>query len=305
MRELLQVLAATKPLVLALDDLHWADQARASSSARCCDDRRPRAVLLAFAVRPRQLREQLFHRPRAGAPRRGAGPDRARRPDADEARELLGDAVDDAAAGALHAESGGNPFYLEQLARTVRRAVPGEATARTSCSATSRSRGRGRRPARGARAAVGGARGVLEGAAVAGDPFEIELAAAGAQSPRRRRSWRSTSCSPGPRPRRRRSPGGSGSATRSCGARSTRPRPAACGSGARAVRGGARGARRLGAARAHHVERSARAGDAAAVALLREAGRAAWQRAPASAARWFAGALRLLPANAGAQERVE
>ena len=41
------------------------------------------------------------------------------------------------------------------------------------------------------------------------------------------------------------------------------------------------------AERAHHVERSARQGDAAAVATLREAGEAAAQRAPASAARWF------------------
>ena len=58
-------------------------------------------------------------------------------------------------------------------------------------------------------------------------------------------------------------------------------------------------------ARAHHVERSARQGDAAAVAVLREAGDAAAQRAPASAARWFEGALRLLPESAPAEERVE
>jgi hypothetical protein len=45
---------------------------------------------------------------------------------------------------------------------------------------------------------------------------------------------------------------------------------------------------------AHHVERSAREGDLGAVAVLREAGEAALRLAPASAARWFAGALRLL-----------
>ena len=55
----------------------------------------------------------------------------------------------------------------------------------------------------------------------------------------------------------------------------------------------ARGA--TAAARAHHVERSAREGDVGAVAVLREAGEAAARLAPASAARWFAEALRLLP----------
>ena len=55
----------------------------------------------------------------------------------------------------------------------------------------------------------------------------------------------------------------------------------------------------------HHVERSARQGDEAAIALLREAGEAAAPRAPASAARWFAAALRLLPAAAPVDRRVE
>ena len=59
------------------------------------------------------------------------------------------------------------------------------------------------------------------------------------------------------------------------------------------------------AARAHHVELSARPGDAAAVAVLREAGEAAAQRAPATAARWFDGALRLISDSAPAEERVE
>ena len=55
----------------------------------------------------------------------------------------------------------------------------------------------------------------------------------------------------------------------------------------------ARGA--TAAARAHHVERSARQGDIEAVAVLREAGETAARLAPESAARWFGAALRLLP----------
>ena len=65
----------------------------------------------------------------------------------------------------------------------------------------------------------------------------------------------------------------------------------------------ARGA--AAAARAHHVERSAREGDTEAVAVLREAGEEAVRLAPASAAHWFGGALRLLPQTAPAEERVE
>ena len=59
------------------------------------------------------------------------------------------------------------------------------------------------------------------------------------------------------------------------------------------------------AERAHHVERSARQGDAAAVATLREAGEAAALRVPASAAAWFGEALRLLPDTAPDEVRVE
>ena len=65
----------------------------------------------------------------------------------------------------------------------------------------------------------------------------------------------------------------------------------------------ARGA--TAAARAHHVERSAREGDVAAVAVLREAGEEAVRLAPASAAHWFGDALRLLPQTAPAEERIE
>ena len=51
------------------------------------------------------------------------------------------------------------------------------------------------------------------------------------------------------------------------------------------------------AARAHHVERSAKVGDEAAAAVLEQAGHQAAARAPAIAARWFEAALRLLGAT--------
>jgi DNA-binding CsgD family transcriptional regulator/tetratricopeptide (TPR) repeat protein len=59
------------------------------------------------------------------------------------------------------------------------------------------------------------------------------------------------------------------------------------------------------AARAHHIDISAKVGDRGAVTTLTDAGRQSAQRAPATAARWFTGALRLLPDTAPAGERVE
>ena len=124
--------------------------------------------------------------------------------------------------------------------------------------------------------------------------------------PRRRRSTRSTSCCGSTSFARPTCPAASASGTRSSAGRSTRPRRGGWRLGAHERCADALAARGASAAaRAHHVERSARQGDAAAVAILREAGEAAAQRAPASAARWFAAALRLLPRRAPAQERVE
>ena len=83
-------------------------------------------------------------------------------------------------------------------------------------------------------------------------------------------------------------PDGFASATHSCVEPCMSRPPAVGGSEPTNDCAGTRRARSSAAARAHHVERSARQGDAAAVAVLREAGEARPKR-PASAARWFAG----------------
>src|ERR671930_1484708 len=305
-RQLLEHLATTKPLVLVLDDFHWADSASAELLGALL--RRPpaAAVLIALAVRPRQMPERL-----------AATLERAQRATTltrielgpltqAEARDLLGEAGEGAEAAGFYEESGGNPFYLEQLARSLE-GTGADATATAAMSA-----------AIGVPSTVAaalteelallsdGTRLVLEGAAVAGDPFEPELAAAAAATSEAAAMdavdellqldlIRTTDV---PRRFRFRHP-----LVR------------------RAIYETTRGGWRLGAhercsealaargasaaARAHHVERSAREGDLAAVAVLREAGETAARLAPASAARWFAGALRLLPQNAAAQERVE
>jgi ATP/maltotriose-dependent transcriptional regulator MalT len=305
-RALLAQLAATKPLVLVLDDLHWADSASVELLGALL--RRPpaAAVLMALAHRPRQMPERL-----------AAALEQAHRAAAltrlelaaltpSESRELLGETIDVADAGVLYEESGGNPFYLEQLARSLARVGADTRSSESSSTLT------------GIPAAVAAslseelallskpARLVLEGAAVAGDPFEPELAAAAAATPE---------------------------ATAMDGVdeflelelvRSTDvPRrflfrhPLVRRAVYEAIAGGwrlgahercaeallARGA--SAASRAHHVERSARVGDLGAVAVLREAGESVVRLAPESAARWFANALRLLPDTAPAQERAE
>jgi ATP/maltotriose-dependent transcriptional regulator MalT len=305
-RALLEQLAATRPLVLVLDDFHWADSASVELLGALLRRLPAEAVLIALADRPRQMPEGL-----------AAALERARREGVltriglgalslTEAREFLGEALDATAAAALHEESGGNPFYLEQLARSLERAGEDAAAVAEMSLAI------------GVPPAVAAAlteelallsddvRLVLEGAAVAGDPFEPELAAVAAPTAEAAAMeavdelLRLDLVRPTDLPRRFRfrhplvrravyeaTPGGWRlGAHERCAE-------------ALAARGAAP------TARAHHIEQSAREGDLAAVAVLREAGESAARLAPASAARWFATALRLLPQTAPAQERVE
>jgi ATP/maltotriose-dependent transcriptional regulator MalT len=303
MRRLLETLADGQPLVLVLDDVHWADSGSIELLGALL--RRPPAapVLLALASRPRQLPVRL-----------AAALDRAQRAatltlvepgalNVAEAREMLGPKVTAVAAEALHEASGGNPFYLRQLARSgAGAAAAGDGGARDEAGVPERVRSALADELAGLDRAT---RRVLEGAAVAGDPFEPDLAARAAgveegdamdaldvllardlvrptEVPRRFRFRH-------PLVRRavyEGAPGGwrLGAHERSADALAERGAPAA--------------------ARAHHVEHAAHHGDAAAIAVLREAADAVAQRTPAGAARWYGSALRLLPADAPAAERV-
>ncbi len=305
-RELLAGLAATQSLVLVLDDVHWADAASIDLIAALIRTPPNAAVLLAMAVRPRQAPDRLaaaFER----ADRHGA----LTRLDVDglpreAAGVLLGPAVGRERADRLYEEAGGNPFYLEQLARS-QGSVVGDRSGLDGAALE----------AVGVPAAViaslgeelallsAGTRSVLHGASVAGDSFEPELAAAAAgvdvgdameafdellaaglikttDVPRRFRFRH-------PLVRRavyESAPGGwlLGAHERCAAELAARGAPAA--------------------ARAHHVEYSARHGDLDAIAVLTEAGSAAMLRAPASAAGWFSAAVRLMPESATVDQRI-
>ncbi len=119
LRQLVDELAAPAGLALILDDVHWADP----SSAEFLDHlvrHPPRGrVLVAVAYRPAQTSPRvaaLVHA--AGGHEVTVGPLGPA-----EVAAFLGPGVNGARGRALYEASGGNPFYLEALARMDRLAV--------------------------------------------------------------------------------------------------------------------------------------------------------------------------------------
>jgi ATP/maltotriose-dependent transcriptional regulator MalT len=305
-RALLEHLARTLPLVLVLDDFHWADSASVELLGALLRRQPAAAVLTAVALRPRQTPERLAitleraHRS-AAVTRVDLG---ALTPD--EARQLLGERFDVARAALLYQDSGGNPFYLEQLARSPARAPQFTSAPEISLTGLDVPAAVAASLAEEFTLLSDTGRLVLQGAAVAGDPFEPELAAAAAATSEAAGMQavdellgldliRTTDV---PRRFRFRHPLVRRAVYEATAGGWRLGAHERC-SEALAARGAS------AAARAHHVERSARQGDLAAVAVLREAGVATARLAPESAAWWFGGALRLLPQTAPAEDRVE
>jgi ATP/maltotriose-dependent transcriptional regulator MalT len=300
---LLETLAQTQPVVLVLDDVHWADPASVELLGALLHRPPVARVLLALAVRPRQIGERL----RAAVERAHRAGTIARITlgalSPGEARELIGDAGD---ATILYEDSGGNPFYLEQLARSADLPDMPAPAGEPSLVGVDVPAAVAAALAEELALLSEQARLILEGASVAGDPFDPELAAAAAGAGEaaaidaidellRLDLIRQTDV---PRRFRFRHPLVRRAVYESMPGGWRLGAHERC-ADALALRGS------LISVIAHHVERSARQGDEAAVGLLREAGEAAAPRAPASAARWFAAALRLLPAAAPSYRRVE
>ena len=166
-RELLEALAADKPLVLVLDDLHWADSGSIELLGALL--RRPpaAAVLLAHGRAPAAGRP-------SGCPPRSSARARAGTLDAPRARRAerrRGRASCSAAGRRADAASTRRAAATRSTSQQLAALSAGPRGARLAARA-------GRRSSR--RCSRRRARGVLEGAAVAGDPFEPELAAAAA-----------------------------------------------------------------------------------------------------------------------------
>jgi ATP/maltotriose-dependent transcriptional regulator MalT len=300
-RELIERLAVKQPLVLVLDDLHWADGASLELASHLFR-RPPRArVVLAVGLRPRQA----GHATEAVMDSTLSGSESvhsiALAPLAPADAQVLMGLADQAEAECVYRRSGGNPFYMLELTRGrdkergLRNAEDeGDVPSAVVAAIVRELEG----------LSVPGRR-LAEAGAVAGDPFELDLAldAAGLGEPdaldaidelAARDLVRSAGA---PRRFHFRHPLVRHAVYESC---APGVRLAAHEHCANAL--AAQGA--PAATRAHHVEHAARHGDLSAVAVLREAGVAAARRAPASAARWFELALGLLPQDAPRADRI-
>jgi DNA-binding CsgD family transcriptional regulator/tetratricopeptide (TPR) repeat protein len=300
-RELIERLAARQPVLILLDDIHWSDGASLELLGHLLRRRPEAAVMVVGTLRTGQAASGIAS-PMESAARSGEAELIALGPLGEsDAGRLLG-RKNGGELGRLYRESGGNPFYLLQLARRetsgsmAAAPVPTTddvpATVMTAIAAELH-----RLPET--------TRTFAQAAAVAGDPFELDLAVeAGAifddqalaaldeliasdlvRATEIPRSFRFrhplvrsaiyASCPPGVK---------LAAHERAADALARRDAPAAV--------------------RANHVEQAARFGDLEAVALLREAGLQAAGRAPSSAVRWFEAALRLQPDTGEPLERA-
>jgi DNA-binding NarL/FixJ family response regulator len=303
-RTLLESLASPG-LVLLLDDLQWADEDTAGLLAQLLRHPPRRPVLLAFAYRWRQAPARL--RAAATAGRGDYSPLCLRLGplSAAEAEVMLAGQGSPMWRSDLYRASGGNPFYLDALARSGWQP---------------RTRDANGDPAYGGLAserlppAVTGAllaevdalspdgQLAVQSAAVIGDPFCVMSVGevSGLDQERAAASVAELASADLIRPV---------DPTRLFSFRHALVRSVAYESANPAWRvdahGRAAGALRdCGApltAQAHHIERAAEFGDLAAVSLLAEAASSVQAQAPGTAAQWLRAALHLCPEDAGPQ----
>ena len=297
MRRLLDHLAGPHGLVLILDDVHWADNASIELLDHLVRHPPRGRVLVAIAYRPAQASARL-------AALLASATAHGRQVTVEpltlaETQELLGPGLSRPRCQALHQASGGNPFYLEALARMGQHApLAADAAGGTELPPAVRAALQleleGLSPA---------ALRVAQAAAVAADEFEPALAAVAAEvsedealAALNEMADRDIVRPASPGRLRFRHP---------------LVRRAAYDCAAAGWRLGAHGriAAHLAvvaapaALRAHHVERSASFGDQAAAGTLLEAAREVAAQAPATAAHWLEGALAIMPAEAAGPGR--
>lgn len=285
-------------LVLILDDLHWADE----ESVKLLTDlirRPPQApVLFVLAYRQRQAPALLRTAVAAAA---GGMPVRQLELDPlseDEAELVLGGRGTRSWRRAVYRESGGNPFYLDALARTSLR-HPGRGPASGDdelpgpVQAALQAELEGTSPA---------ARLVARAAAVAGEQFAPAFVAeiAGCPEPEVLTAIDELVS----RDLIRQGADGQRFAFRHAFVRQATYASSSPGWRLAAHSRAADALRRHGApavSLAYHVELAARPGDLAAVEVLDEAASAIRLQAPATAANWLRAAARLLPHDGTAE----
>ncbi len=303
LRGLLERVAAQAPLALVLDDVHWADAASVEALEFLLRHPPEAPVFVVLAWRPGQaspLADTL-------AVAAGSLPGTALTLgglDEQELADLFGKQLDGRAVRALHRASGGNPFYAQALAASI--------------SDGQRAGWDGHGPAGPAdiphpvvaaiRQEIGGlpmtVRLLAQGAAVAGEPFEPDLAAACAGVTGEAAlagldqlvSLGIVRPADGPRRFAFRHP----IVLRvvyDCAGPGWRLAAHARAAAALAERGTPI------TTQAHHVALAASAGDLPAAALLASAAAEVSARAPASAADWLEAALQLLPGHGRAAQR--
>jgi predicted ATPase len=118
---LLQRLAADRPMVLVIEDLHWADPATRDTVAFLTRSLRTERLLIAMTFRSDELHRRHPLLPWLAEQERAGGIVRLdlRRLDPDETRDLVaaitGSAPTDEFAQRIHRRSDGNPFFVEEL----------------------------------------------------------------------------------------------------------------------------------------------------------------------------------------------
>ena len=297
-RELLERLAARRPLLLMLDDIHWADGASLELTSYLFRDPPQGEILVAIALRSGQGGPTVAASIRASHGMSNVVAIELRPLDVESVTELVAD-VGTVDLSELLRLSGGNPFYALQLARSgldhtvveegglevpspVATAIAAELDGLTP-------------PVRHA----------AESAAIVGDPFDLDLAVAASGRPEEeileaidvllaRDLVRETEV---PRRFQFRHPVVHRAVYGACS-------PSVRVSCHRRVVAALQERRVPATALATHVEQSARHGDMDAVAVLGRAAREAAEKAPTSSIRWLTAALRILPRNAPIGDRA-
>jgi len=296
-RDVLERLAARQPLLLILDDMHWADGASLELTSYLLRKAPHGEILVAIALRSGQGAVPASIGALHGMP--NVLTLDLQPLDVESVMELVAD-VGDIDLDELLRLSGGNPFYALQLARSGldHTLVEGRGLEVPSPVATAIAvELAGLNPS---------ARGVAEAAAIVGDPFDLDLAVAASESPEdevleaidvllARDLVRETEV---PRRFQFRHPVVHRAVYGACS-------PSVKVSCHRRVVAALQQRGVPATALATHVEQSARHGDMEAVTVLSQAARETAEKAPTSSIRWLTAALRILPGDAPTGVRAE